>query len=320
MITFFTTAKPFVGRTRTSQLNALASWKQVHPEAEVILFGQSEGSAEAATALNLRYVPNVQTNEFGTPLISAMFKAAQEQGRHNLQAYVNADIVLLDDFLPAVNRVSLSRFLLGGQRWDLDLDGALSLESDWIGHLRRAIRERGVCHPPSGSDYFVYRRGLWCDIPPFAVGRVGWDNWMIYRCLANGVPVIDASSVITVVHQNHAPYTHSKRIGRSGPWSGPESDYNTELAGAGGRITFFHANFLLTSKGLRPKGSIRYRMESVLILPILDPRYAWLSPILWMLRQVKWVVEDRIPPHVVLSKSFRFVQRRIIGRIKSQGL
>ena len=39
MITFFTTAKPFVGHSGVIQRNALKSWMLVHPFAEVILFG-----------------------------------------------------------------------------------------------------------------------------------------------------------------------------------------------------------------------------------------------------------------------------------------
>ena len=199
MITLFTTAKPFVGLARVAQMNALGSWKHLHPEIEVILFGETEGAAEVAGALDLVYVPEVETSEFGTPLIGGMFEKAQELGHFDLQAYVNCDIILLDDFLPALNRVWFGRFVVAGRRWDLDLDEALDFDSDWIAHVRQMIKERGRFHSAGGSDYFVYPRGLWGDIPPFAVGRIGWDNWMIYRCLADGVPVVDASPAITVV-------------------------------------------------------------------------------------------------------------------------
>jgi len=48
MITFFTTPKPFRGHIGVIQRNAIHSWKLVHPEAEVILFGNEEGAAEVA--------------------------------------------------------------------------------------------------------------------------------------------------------------------------------------------------------------------------------------------------------------------------------
>jgi hypothetical protein len=48
MLTFFTTAKPFGGHNGIIQKNALKSWALLHPEVELILFGDEEGAAEAA--------------------------------------------------------------------------------------------------------------------------------------------------------------------------------------------------------------------------------------------------------------------------------
>ena len=46
MLTFFTTAKPFVGHSGVIQRNALKSWTLMHPFAEVILFGNETGGAD----------------------------------------------------------------------------------------------------------------------------------------------------------------------------------------------------------------------------------------------------------------------------------
>jgi hypothetical protein len=48
MLTFFTTAKPFVGHSGIIQRNALRSWKLLDPDVEVILFGDEEGAAEVS--------------------------------------------------------------------------------------------------------------------------------------------------------------------------------------------------------------------------------------------------------------------------------
>ena len=48
MFTFFTTAKPFRGHNGIIQRNALKSWMLLHPDAEVILFGDEEGVAGTA--------------------------------------------------------------------------------------------------------------------------------------------------------------------------------------------------------------------------------------------------------------------------------
>jgi hypothetical protein len=60
MITFFTTGKPFTGHNAVCQRNALASWKRVAPDAEVILFGNEQGAAETARELGIRHVEEVE--------------------------------------------------------------------------------------------------------------------------------------------------------------------------------------------------------------------------------------------------------------------
>jgi len=57
MLTFFTTAKPFRGHSAVIQRNALQSWRLLHPEVEVILFGNDEGAAEVCADLGLGYEP-----------------------------------------------------------------------------------------------------------------------------------------------------------------------------------------------------------------------------------------------------------------------
>jgi len=84
MLTFFTTAKPFRGHSGIIQRNALKSWKRLHQDAEVILFGEDEGAAEVAREFGLRHEPRVGRNEFGTKRLDSMFRGAQEMARHEL--------------------------------------------------------------------------------------------------------------------------------------------------------------------------------------------------------------------------------------------
>jgi hypothetical protein len=51
MLTLFTTAKPFEGHSGVIQRNALKSWKLLHPDIEIILFGDDAGGAELAREL-----------------------------------------------------------------------------------------------------------------------------------------------------------------------------------------------------------------------------------------------------------------------------
>lgn len=249
MITIFSTAKPFTGKAKISQLNALRSWKALHPDIEIILFGYGEGYMEAVEELGLLHIPDIETTEKGTPLVNSMFSIASERGRFDIQAYVNCDIILFGDFVKAATRVPFEYFVMVGQRWDIDVDEEIDFRSEkWAEWLKAKMRPANL-HAPTGSDYFLYRRGIWEDLPSMVVGRAGYDNWLIYFCRSNNIPVIDASDVITAVHQNH-DYSHLAK-GKKEAWTGSEAQKNLSLFGKGDLIfTIKDADWRLTLKGI----------------------------------------------------------------------
>jgi hypothetical protein len=236
MLTVFTSPKAFCGHIDIIQRNALASWAALGRGVEVLLIGDEAGAAEAAADLGIRHLPQVSRNELGTPLLSSIFALAHEAARHPTLCYVNADILLLDDLLPAIRQTSerFRRFLLVGRRWDLDIRERLRFDARWEAQLRRRIEAEGELHPPTGSDYFVFPRPMFCRIPDFALGRAGWDNWMIFAGRRAHVPVIDATEAVTVVHQLH-DYSH---LPEGQPhFRLPESRRNVEIVG--GRAAVF---------------------------------------------------------------------------------
>lgn len=236
MITFFTTAKPFIGQNRITQTNAIKSWQSLCSEIEIILFGDGEGYSEISRNLGLIHAPEVQVSDQGTPLINSMFDWVKERAHHPLRAYVNCDIILLDDFIPAVTQINVDRFLMIGQRWDTDLNWAVDFENTtWSRELLELVRLHGELHPPYGSDYFVYRGDIWEGIPTLVVGRGGYDNELIYHCLMSGTPVFDATEVTTVVHQNHG-YAHHPQ-GKEGIYrTGEEARLNRSAGAARGFV------------------------------------------------------------------------------------
>ena len=106
MLTLFTTAKPFEGHSGVIQRNALKSWTLLHPDVEVILFGDDAGAAEIARELGLRHEPNVERKRFGTKRLDCMFQRAQSMARHDVLCYINCDIILLPEFCRALERVT----------------------------------------------------------------------------------------------------------------------------------------------------------------------------------------------------------------------
>ena len=235
------------------QTNAIRSWLALCPPCEILLLGDDEGTSDIAKELGLRHFPDIDRNEFGTPLISSLFQTAEDAARHELLCQINADIMLTDDFLPAIDRIrSLrSKFLIAGRRWDLDIEKPWDFEDpNWQAKLRRHSVEHGTLHPPFGLDYFVFPKGLWGELPPFAIGRQVLDNWLIYAARSRRVPVIDASAAITAIHQNHDYSYHPE--GERGIKVGLEARRNRELAGSSEHLfDLWDATHLLDDSGLK---------------------------------------------------------------------
>jgi hypothetical protein len=209
-LTIFSAPKPFTNpHIDIIQRNAVKSWISLGAEVTVILVGEEDGMVEAASDLGVLHLPGVKRNQWGTPLVSSIFDLARNASDSPYLAYVNADILLLPDFIETTRQVAsqIERFLIVGQRWDLDITQPLDFDTGWDKKLRRLTQDQGALHRPAGSDYFIYPRSLFLDMPDFAIGRAGWDNWMIYSALQSEWCVIDATPSLMVIHQNH-DYSH----------------------------------------------------------------------------------------------------------------
>ena len=262
MITFFSAPKAFAGHIGLIQDNALSSWAALGSDVEVLLVGDEEGVQEAAARHGFGHVGAIAENEYGTPLVSDIFARAEAAASHDLLCYINADIITLSDFLPALDRITFTKYLMLGQRIDLDVTERIDFGSpNWEEDLRKVALRDGELHPKVGVDYYVYTRGLWRDMPAFAVGRTVYDQWLIWDALRSGTPVIDATSVVTSVHQNHERTYAS--LGRESPdeqtelHRGIEAQRNRRMLGGRERTrTLHHANWVLEPSGLRRSRSI----------------------------------------------------------------
>ena len=255
MLTFFTTAKPFRCHDGVIQRNALKSWTLLDREVEVVLFGDDEGAAETARGLGIRHEVHVERNEHGSKRLDYMFRRAQEIARHDLLCYINCDIILMNDFREALERVRAvhSKFLMVGRRWDTEIKEAFAFErADWQTRLRGEVLRHAKRRTPEWIDYFAFPRAVYAtDVPPFVVGRVFWDNWLVWKARDAKFPVVDVSQVVMAVHQNHDYSYHPQ--GRQGVFYGKEAGRNYELAGGWRHLrTIADATEVLCEEGLKP--------------------------------------------------------------------
>jgi hypothetical protein len=288
MLTLFSCPKPFRGHFEIIQRNAICSWAKLNPKPEIILLGNEEGTAEVAKEFSIRQIPNVACNEFGTPLVNSLFREAEKAATYDRMCYINTDIILMSDFMRAIQRVVIEkpRSLMVGQRWNLDIKEPLDFGTNWEERLITQVARQGKLYPYFAIDYFVFPKGIWGEIPPFAVGRPAWDNWFLYRAHCRNIPVIDLTKAVMVVHQNH-DYSHHPH-GWMGAMKGEESKQNIKLAGGIGHVySLLDAQYRLTRKGMKRRITPYYSPYYIYQLLVrLSESHRYLKPLVNFIKMI----------------------------------
>jgi len=279
LLTLFTSPKPFTNsHIAVIQRNAIRSWVELGDEIQVILMGDESGVAEVANELGVLHIPSVKRNASGTPLLSSLLSLAREASASPMLAFANADILLFHDFLVGAKQINAlgKYFLVVGQRWDLEVTEPIDFSQNWQERVLAECNQRGKLHKPTGSDYFIYPRQCFASIPDFAIGRAGWDNWMLYEARQRGWKLIDATTSIHIIHQNH-DYAHLP--GGKPHYHLPETDENVRLAGGKRHIFMLQdVNWQYEDQKLkRPTLTWKRFWRNVEIFPLVHLHSEWLG-------------------------------------------
>lgn len=264
-ITIFAIPKPFGRDTDLIQRNAIKSWSRLRPQVDVLLIGDETGIAEMAAQLGVRHAGGLDFNEHGTPLINSAFEIAHRESDAPFLCYCNSDVILMKDFFRAIELLAadeaFEQFIAFGQRTDLKVEHDINFDHlVQIEQLLDSCKTNGRLSSNVCKEYFVFNRELYRELPPFAVGRGNWDNWMIHSAKQNELPVVSISDLVTAIHQSH-DYSHTG-VGRFRCYvSGAEAKENKRLAGGRHLISGSTANWRLSETGLR-------RERPVLINPV----------------------------------------------------
>lgn len=157
----------------------------------------------------------VQVNAFGVPVLKSLFQVAKEQCPDAVTySYVNGDILLRHDFVDTLEAVashaflhnsneddSTSSFLVVGKRKNANWRHHNTSASDPFFDYQERFRRARLFHGQA-QDYFVVNNKFdWSDIPPFVIGRAGYDNWLVdYAYHHPNVHLVDATSTLSAMH------------------------------------------------------------------------------------------------------------------------
>lgn len=273
-LTIFATPKPCRDRFARIQANAMRSWAALGDAVEVLLIGDDEGTDALAASTGATHVPAVERSPHRVPLLDDLWRTGQARAHAPTCLFSNADLLFTDDLLPAIATVRAQidgPFLVIGQRWDLELDEDLDTDDPcWGAALRHRARTQGRQSSPLWVDWFAFPRGQYPTLPPFVVGRPGYDHWLVWHTLDRGVPVIDVSDVVTTVHQHH-DYSHGG--GHHDVWFGEDAQTNRALVGDRAHMRHVgHATHRLGTDGsIEPARGTKY---------VLSRAHSRLAPVL----------------------------------------
>ena len=269
MITLFALPKSFVGHIDIIQRNAINSWKLLQPQCEIIIFGDEKGTSDVAKEFNVLHIPKIKKNEYNTPVVNDLFEKARQLAKYNFLCYVNSDIIFFNDLLLAINKVSQWKddFLIVGQCLNLDIMEPQDFKDPrWKDRLLNLAAESGKSRGHLAADFFIFPRPLYKGtIPPFALGRGYFDNWLIWKARDLKVPVVDISQEIKIIHQNH-DYSHI-RGGQQEAYYGEEAKRNVALTGGlSHRRTILDATHCLSKNGITRNLINKFRWEMIKLL------------------------------------------------------
>lgn len=206
-VTLFTTCKPFQGEAALAQNNALCSWSRLGLPIRV--FGDEAGVSEACLEYGATQVSDIQCNAHGTPLLNDLFAKARQYSHTPYLCYLNADIILRDDFIATLQSllpqlVNAGPTLIVARRTNVPLLEPLAANADFNPLLDRLINAYGSLDRANAADMFVFHRDLFTDVPALAVGRMQWDNWLLWHAHHSAAQVVDTTGAISVIHPLHS--------------------------------------------------------------------------------------------------------------------
>lgn len=249
-LTIVSCPKAFKEDSNRLQRNAIRSWTLLVPKPEIILIGDDAGTAEICAEFKLRHVPEVKRNASNIPFVDDVFYLAQCHATADYLLYVNADIILTNPILDAFSIVKsrFDQFLMIQERVGIHVDGYLPYDEECYRMLEE-LNKQNVRH--GGIDAFLYPKTLLPHVPPFYLGRMHWDHWLLHEAVETDIPLIDTSPFIQIFHQEHG---YNYQVNNENP----EVLYNAAIAAELGYymnpvLKRGSANWELTETGeLRP--------------------------------------------------------------------
>ena len=191
MLTILSTPKPFEGHIGLIQRNAIGSWVRLSPRPQIILFGRlapepvkwplssASSTSPRSRRTNSALLICVDSSRAGETA-GAPQSPLLRQRRHHPDRGARAR--------RAVRTRATAAFLMVSARINLDLDVPILFETDWRRLAERAAARRAAARATTRASISSSSpRVSIQNIPPLAIGRAWFDQWMIKAAAQRGL-------------------------------------------------------------------------------------------------------------------------------------
>ena len=257
LLTIFAIPKPFTGHTATIQSNAIRSWARLLPTVQLVLFGDESDQVfvDLAIETGATLIP-IEFEEGCAPQLDTVFDRIHKCAEGQLLMYSNADVIYSPELLDVAGRLIAcehENFLAIGQRTELVVSSSIDFSDSgqWQG-LREQAEQDGQLASMVCKEFFLFSRDMYREVPAFRVGRGNWDNWMVWHAHQSGVVVVDVTSRLMALHQNHE-YGHLAGGRRAAYVTGADARHNQKLAGGQHMLVGSRSTWELTETGVQRK-------------------------------------------------------------------
>lgn len=256
-LTFFTIPRDsFDGFYGMAMNNAIKSWALLEPKPEIMLFGNTTDIQDAAQRFHCVRKPINCHRKWGIPFINGAIKQAQKHAKNPMLCFANTDMIFFQDIYDAIEAVASTfrKFLIIGRRTRVEIPSPIDFSGDWQNELHDLASEKGRLANDLGIDYWIFKRGLYQNVPPLLIGHRVWHCWLVWDVWRRGIPVINATEAILAVHQDP--------MGRRGRRvkAGPGFRYNIKAVGVKNAREYNRAARISKTKWVLTKnGEVRKR-------------------------------------------------------------
>ena len=184
----------------------IRNWLLFHPFVIPVLFATEAPLAEKCRRQGWDVRPVIETAADGVPVLKNMFLDAMSNYNTMFYAYSNGDILYTNSLLETLvsgleSFITLDKpAMLVGKR--TNIDHVTNTEGSSWQNIAVTAKRRGELFSARAEDYFITTPSYpWEDIPPLVIGRLWYDNWLVYNARKQGHLVIDATITLLAVHQ-----------------------------------------------------------------------------------------------------------------------